>query len=245
MIIITTINLYSRVKASADSINAHLDKNILPKEILQRIAEDLDRLAAPGFDTTVSIRNKFLNGYNLSQLIIENKYYDNQDRPQTFEKVTWQADYDSFEDAIILYRAHSGLQLEDPVIDADENTPNSQADYQSRGLELFVPLATGITFFNIQALEKEKPLPSWSKKELPKAVVLTISFAPFVEDFDGSLIILDEDKITRTVAVDRTRKITYKFMPKEFDLEDDQEQKDPNEPTGSDIATEQDNETER
>jgi len=247
MIIIATINVYGRVKATADSINAHLDENILPKEILQRIAEDLDTLAAPGFDTTVTIRNKISNTYNVSQLIIENKFYDAQDKPQTFQKVTWQAQYDAFEDAVILYRAHSGLQLEDPVIDADKSTLNSQAYYQNRGIDLFVPVASGITFFKIEVLENDRLLPAWSKTELPKAVFVTISFAPFIEDIDGSFYIPEEDKISRTIAVDRTRKIAYKFLSKEFDLEEEleQDQQDPNSLTSSDIEPEPVNETER
>ena len=247
MIIIATINVYGRVKATADSINAHLDKNTLPKEILQRIAEDLDRLAAPGFDTTVTIRNKIDNTYNVSQLVIENKYYDTQDKPQTFQKVTWQAEYDPFSDSIILYRAHSGLQLEDPVIDADKSILDSQAYYQDRGIDLFVPLASGITFFKIEVLENDKLLPAWSKTELPKAVFVTISFAPFVQDIDGSFYIPEEEKISRTIAVDRTRKIPYKFLSKEFDLEEEleQDQEDPNSLTSSDIQPEPTDETER
>ena len=247
MIIIATINVYGRVKTTADSINTHLDKNTLPKEILQRIAEDLDRLAAPGFDTTVRIRNKIDNTYNVSQLIIENKYYDTQDKPQTFQKVTWQAEYDPFEDGLILYRAHSGLQLEDPIIDADKSVLDSQAYYQDRGIELFVPLASGITFFKIEVLENDKLLPAWSKTELPKAVIVTISFAPFLQDVDGSFYIPEEEKISRTVAVDRTRKIPYKFLAKEFDLEEEleQDQQDPNSLTSSDIEPETVNETER
>ena len=247
MIIIATINVYGRVKATTDSINAHLDENILPKEILQRIAEDLDTLAAPGFDTTVTIRNKIDSTYNVSQLVIENKFYDAQDKPQTFQKVTWQNEYDPFSDSTILYRAHSGLQLEDPVIDADKSVLDSQAYYQNRGIELFIPLASGITFFKIEVLEKEKLLPAWSKKELPKAVVVTISFAPFVQDVDGSFYIPEEEKISRTIAVDRTRKIAYKFLSKEFDLEEElrQDQQDPNDLTSSDVEPEPVDETER
>lgn len=65
MIMIAALGIYNRVKTAAAAINQTLDENVLPTEILQRIAEDLDRLATPGFDTTISIENKLdVSGYN-------------------------------------------------------------------------------------------------------------------------------------------------------------------------------------
>ena len=230
LLIIATVTIHGQVKTSSAKINKHLDENALPTEILQRIAEDLDRLAAPGFDTTVTIKSRFTSNYVLSQLIIENKYYDSKStpKPHTFEKIIWQTNYDSFEDALILYRAHAGLSLEDAVIDAgggDEVNTFSQAAYQERGVNLFVPLASGITFFKFEAMENDRLYSAWAKTELPKAVVASISFAPPQETLEGTFEVLQEDIFTRTIAIDRTRKISYKLTLQEFDM---QIQDDPN-----------------
>jgi hypothetical protein len=229
MLVIATISIYTRTRTSAEKINSRLDKNTLATEILQRIAEDLDRLATPGFDTTITITNKFDEGYNVSQLVIEKKFYgiEIRARAKTFEKVIWQTNYDSYEDALILYRAHSGVNLEDRTIDADESSETSLLAYQKRKEVLFVPLASGITFFKIQGMSGGKLVNRWKSSALPKAIVVTLSFAAPFETVSGELEVEEEQKITRTIAVDRTRKIKYKFVRKEFDSEDF-EPEDPN-----------------
>lgn len=230
MLVMATISIYTRTRTSAEKINSRLDENTLATEILQRIAEDLDRLAIPGFDTTIKITNKFDEGYNVSQLVIEKKFYGigTQAKPQTFEKVIWQTNYDSYEDALILYRAHSGVNLEDRTIDADESSETSLLAYQKRQEVLFIPLASGITFFKIQVMSGERFLDRWSSSSLPKAIVVTLSFAAPFETVSGELEVEEEQKITRTIAIDRTRKIKYKFVRTEYDNKDF-EPRDPNE----------------
>ncbi len=230
MLVMATISVYTRTRTSAEKINSRLDENTLATEILQRIAEDLDRLATPGFDTTIRITNKFDEGYNVSQLVIEKKFYgiEIRARAKTFEKVTWQTNYDSYEDALILYRAHGGVNLEDRTIDADESSETSLLAYQKRREVLFIPLASGITFFKIQGMSSGKVLDRWSSSSLPKAIVVTLSFAEPFETVSGELEVEEEQKITRTIAVDRTRKIKYKFVRTEYDSEDFEPQ-DPNE----------------
>jgi len=228
MLVMATISVYTRTRTSAEKINSRLDENTLATEIFQRIAEDLDRLATPGFDTTITITNKYDEGYNVSQLVIEKKFYGigAQAKPQTFEKIIWQTNYDSYEDALILYRAHSGVNLEDRTIDADESSETSLLAYQKRQEVLFIPLASGITFFKIEVMLGGKFLDRWSSSSLPKAIVVTLSFAAPFETVSGELEVEEEQKITRTIAVDRTRKIKYKFVRTEYDNEDFE---DPNE----------------
>ena len=237
MLVMATISVYSRTRTSAEKINSRLDENTLATEILQRIAEDLDRLAIPGFDTTIEVTNKFDEGYNVSQLVIEKKFYgiETRAKPQTFEKIIWQTNYDSYEDALILYRAHSGVNLEDRTIDADESSETSLLAYQKRQDVLFIPLASGITFFKIQAMSGGKVLDRWSSIYLPKAIVATLSFAAPFETVSGELEVEEERKITRTIAVDRTRKIRYKFVRKEFD-DEDFEPEDPNDIGTTDVS---------
>ena len=226
MVMIAALTVYGRVKAAAASVSQKLEDRTLPREILQRIAEDLDRLAAPGLDTAVTINNKFQSGYNISQMIIENKIYDKDDKPRIYEKIVWQSSYDPFEDALILYRSHSGLNLEDKVI-ADAE----QLEMQELETELFIPLCSGITYFTIQVPKDEKFLKKWTdEKKLPKSVEVTISFAePFQAD-GGELDVYEEDKITRTIAIDRTRKIKYVFVKRDL-AEEYKVETDPNEIT--------------
>jgi hypothetical protein len=50
---------------------------------------------------------------------------------------------------------------------------------------------------------------------------VTISFADPVETLMGTWEVLDEDKVVRTIAVDRTRKIKYVFVKVEEEEEEE------------------------
>ena len=213
MVMLAVLGIYGQVKKAAASINDRLDENDLATEILQRIAEDLDRLASPGFDTSISVKNKTdSSGYNLSQLIIANNIFDKDNKPQTFEKVVWQSSYDEFADTLVLYRSYGGIALEDKVI-----TDEIQADRQDRGEELFIPLCSGMTFFRIE-VPGAKGTSTWTTGKLPKSVRATISFAEPYETETGDFEVAAEDMITRTIAIDRTRKIKYVFVKKDFEI---------------------------
>jgi hypothetical protein len=234
MLVLAALGIYNRVRASAAAINQTLDKHLLATEVLHRIAEDLDRLVAPGSGTTISIVNKLdASGYNITRLIIENSVYGDNNKPRTFEKITWQTYYDLFEGFLILYRCHDGLNPEDSVL-----TDDLEAERQKAGTSLFIPLCTGITFFKIQApvvnnLAQEimqrqnnnapgrqqdsgKFIDRWTDKTLPNAVTVTISFAQPYETVTGRLDVPEDEKISRTIAIDRTRKIPYRFIERDF-----------------------------
>ena len=224
IIMIATLKVHSRVRHVTMSINNKLDENRLTSEVLQRIAEDIDKLAAPGFDTKVSIQNKTEAGFNKAQLIIENKIYDTSNKAKTFERITWHAYYDPFLEEMILYRSHGGIALEDKLLDVitpeGDEEARSLADRQRLGNEPYIPICSGMTLFEIKALVDEKYSSSWTSDALPNAITINISFAPFVETETGEFEIPAEDIFTRTVAVDRSRKIKYKFIAREFDIED-------------------------
>lgn len=217
MIAVAVLNVYSRAQSTIASIDTRIDSQALPNEILQRIAEDIDRLTLPGLDTRVAVANKFDGFYNLSQMTITTQYYDSGNPPkaQVFEKVVWQSAYDPVEDALILYRSHTGLNLADKIVDQD------LAKQQRGGRELFIPVTTGITFFEIVMPRSNTLLREWKLSTLPPAIRITISLAAPQEDWaTGDLVVFDEDKITRTVAIDRTRMISYKFVRQEFKLDE-------------------------
>jgi len=213
MILIGTLAVYNRTRSDAAVILGKLDENRLADEVLQRIAEDVDRLAAPGFDAAVQIRNKLDNGFYSGQLIIENKYYGSGEspKPEIYERVVWQSLYDAFENAMILYRMHEGLNVEDKIL--DENKEPSE-------LTLYIPMASGMTFFELQAVENQELVPNWAQEKLPKGIRIGISFASMEEGLDGRWAVPEEKIQYRTVAIDRTRVIAYKFKPKVFDAND-------------------------
>ena len=218
----------SRTKRAAASINRKLDSKVLPKEILQRIAEDLDRLAAPGFNVAVTIENKLSNNYNIARLIIESKYYNSATIPvpKTFEKVVWQSIYEPLDDALTLYRSHSGIHLEDKIID------RKLGQMQQGGAEIFVPICTGITFFEILVPRGKEELKRWIQNSLPPNLLVRVSLADFVENEFGEFEIPQGEIVSRTIAIDRTRKIAFKAVRKQFGLKDPADRlpdEDPNE----------------
>ena len=240
MIMLASFTIYGRVRAATVAVNATLDRNVIPTEILQRIAEDLDRLASPGLGTKIAFANRFdSSGYNIARLVIQNTVYGEKNKPRIFEKIIWQTYYDYFEDALILYRSHNGINLEDKVI-----TDDAQLELKEMNADYFIPLCSGITFFKIQVpvvkvfgenvklpgmdevwLDEEEEeeeifIDRWITDKLPKAVTVSISFAEPYQAVTGELEVLDSEKVTRTIAIDRTRNIKYRFVEKDFGLED-------------------------
>jgi len=211
MVLIAVLSIYSRAGRSAAAITRKLDNARLPSEVLQRIAEDLDRIIASGSDTRITIENKLDNLYSTARLTILKNYYDKASKPQTFEEIIWQTSYDYDSDGLVLYRSHSGVGLEDKLL--DEKRESWEKGYP------FVPICDGVTFFKIQVPRDEDFLDRWSGP-LPHGIVVTISFAEPFKTVAGDLDVPEEEKITRTIAVDRTRKIKFIFVKKE-DEEDE------------------------
>jgi len=217
MVVVAVLGIYSRVRASAVTILDRLQANRLQTEILQKIAEDIDRLAAPGFDAVINFQNKLDNGYRSARLVLENSYYGNDDKKDTYERVVWQTSYDPLDDTLILYRMHGGLNVEDKILEKD---PESSAS-----ADLFIPVAAGVTYFELKAQEGENVLGAWTSGTLPKAVRVGISFAFPQELEDGSVGVPEADIFYRTIAIDRTRLIPYEFVKKKFAMPEE----DPNE----------------
>jgi type II secretory pathway pseudopilin PulG len=216
VIILAVLGIYNRVRASAVVILDRLEQNRLQTEVLQKIAEDIDRLAAPGFDAIINFQNKVDNGFRSAQLILESSYYNNRDQKTTYERIIWQTSFDPLIESMILYRMHEGLNVEDKVL---EKNPE-----MSPGSGLYIPVADGVTYFELKAQQGEQVLGAWNSETLPKGVRVGLSFEPLRELYDGSIGVPEEDVTFRTIAVDRTRLIPYQFIKKDFDLPEE----DPN-----------------
>ena len=241
MVIVAVFAIYDRARCASDSITQKLDEYVLPSEILQKIAEDIDRIAGPGADVKITIGNSFQSGLPAAQLIISSQTTDKDGQPQILEKVAWQTDYDRPTGRLILYRSHSGEIWEDNLLDEDQRenwTPDRQ---------LFVPLCTGISYFKVQVpqplnlapngsdtdqpasarslrnqnsyqndqqFEEQKFYDVWNQAKLPPAIVVTISFANPIEGRGvGGAEVLDEQKIKRTIVLDRSKKMNFVYVP--------------------------------
>jgi prepilin-type N-terminal cleavage/methylation domain-containing protein len=215
MILVAVLSIYSRAETSAAAITRKLDSSRLPSEVLQRIAEDLDRIAAPGADTKITIENKFENGFSTARLTVLNTIYNNKSEKQTFEKIVWQASYDKDANGLILYRSHSGIALEDKLLDEQKE------DWER---ELFVPICAGVTFFKIQVPTGENFQDDWTSDSLPLGIVVTISFAEPFKTLAGTLEVPENEKVIRSIAVDRTRAIKFVLVKKGDEEQGDVEQ---------------------
>ncbi|MHC4396429.1 MAG: PulJ/GspJ family protein [Planctomycetota bacterium] len=222
MVLVAVLAIYSRAERTVASITHKLDSRLLPHEVLQRIAEDLDGIIGSNSDTRIVIKNKFDGLYSSARLEILKTINDNKNKPLTFEKIVWQSsyDYDSWAEGLVLYRSHSGITVEDKLL--DEERTDREKEYP------FVPICEGVTFFKIQVPRGEDFLDQWSSSSLPKGITVTISFAESFKTVTGTFDVPDEEKITRTIAVNRSRKIKFKIVKKEFDelgqeIKEDQE----------------------
>lgn len=215
MVLVAVLSIYSRAETSAAAITRKLDSSRLASEVLQRIAEDLDRTVAPGADTKVTIDNKFENGFSTARLTVLKTIYDSKNKKQTFERIIWQTNYDNDANGLVLYRSHSGIALEDKLLDEHKE------DWEK---ELFVPICTGITFFKIQVPRGEDFQDRWTSDSLPPGIVATISFAKPFKTLAGTLDVPDEEKVTRNIAIDRTRKIKFVLAKKEDEEEQGNEE---------------------
>jgi prepilin-type N-terminal cleavage/methylation domain-containing protein len=213
MVLVAVLSIYSRAETSTAAITRKLDSARLPCEVLQRITEDLDRIGAPGADTKVTIENKFENGFPTARLTVVKTIYNNKNEKQTFEKIIWQTSYDNDVNGLVLYRSHSGIALEDKLLDEQKE------DWEK---ELFVPICTGVTFFKIQVPQGEEFQDSWASDSLPAGIVVTISFAGPFKTLASTLDVPENEKITRHIAVDKTRAIKFILAKKE----DEEEQGD-------------------
>jgi len=213
MVIVAVLGIYRRAEQSAASVTRKLNISRIPGEVLQRIAEDLDNVISASSDVTITIENKFENIASAmllpaARLAIKRTIRDSSDKEQTFEEIIWQSsyDYESGINGLVLYRSHSGINLEDKILEKNK-------DKFER--ELFVPICSGLTFFKISAITGKDPVERWNGSP-PRGIVVTISFAEPYKKADGTFDVPDEEKIIRTIAIDRTRKIRFDTSTGDF-----------------------------
>lgn len=206
LVMVAVLGIYHQAEKSVTAVTHRLDDSRLPGEVLQRIAEDLDNIISSSSDAKITIDNKFENVASAmlipaAKLVITRTVEDSKDKEQIFKEIIWQSSYD-FEGAsnsLTLYRSAGGLDMEDKVLEKYKDDVEREA---------FVPICSGITFFKIGALSGKEPIERWNGTP-PRGIVVTISFAEPYKKADGTFDVPDEEKITRTIAIDRTRKIRF------------------------------------
>jgi hypothetical protein len=173
---------------------------------MQKIAEDLDRVPAAGSDTKLVVAwNKLEHSYPTARLEIQKTVYDKQNKKQMLEEIIWQAgyNYDGVEDGLVLYRSYRGLIKEDKLL--DDKRESWENDYS------FIPICSGLTYFKIEVPVGEELKDEWTGSAPPKAIIVTMSFAEPYESVSGGYEVDEEDKVKRTIAISRTRKVAFKI----------------------------------
>ena len=203
MVLVAVLGIYSRAESVSSTITRSFEYARVPNEVLQRIAEDLDRMIDSDASTKVTINNKFVRGYPTAQLTITKTIVDSKKSINVLERIIWQTNYDYDANGLILYRMRTsevGL-LEDKLLDAER---------ESWEQELFIPICEGITFFKVQVLRNEQVIDKWDGK-LPPGIEVVISFAEPFKTIDNTWDVYEEQKFRRIIAVDRTRKLKLKI----------------------------------
>ena len=199
MVLLAVLALYNRGQSGSAAMIGKMESSRLPREVFQRIAEDLDRVASGGQGVQIDILNKLQDGLSAAKLEIFKPINDSKDQQQTLEKIVWQSSTDPESGLLTLYRSHSGIAMEDALLD------NQKEPFQR---EVFVPICSGITFFKIEVPKGDTPLDRWTEG-IPPAIRFTMSFAQPYKTVSGTFDVPEEEKIVRTIAVDRTRRPAF------------------------------------
>jgi hypothetical protein len=228
MVLIVVLALYNRGQSGSAAVIDRMESSRLPREIFQRIAEDLDRVVGAGQGTQIDILNKLQDGFSVAKIEIFRNILDAKDESQIFEKIVWQSSVDPDSGLLTLYRSHSGIALEDTLFDAQKET------WQR---EVFVPICAGITLFRIEVPKDETTIDRWTGEALPPAVKVTLSFAQPYKTVAGTFDVNEESKLVRTIAIDRTRKLVFNIPALDVNQSADaNKNSDANQPTDANQA---------
>lgn len=207
MILVAILTIYGRASQAADAVLRKIDAPAWTSEVLQLLAEDLGRTLGTD-DVTVQIRNGFDNKFQRAELVLKRTYHDSENKEQTLEQITWRAGYDheGQTPGLVIYRSYEGVAQEDKLLDDNRD--------EVEKFSPFVPICRGVTFFQIQACKGEQLIDQWPASPPPPGVRITISFGRPYETVGGSYDVDEQDKVSRTVAIDPMRKIAFALAPR-------------------------------
>lgn len=209
LVLIAVLGIHNRIQQATASILSGLDGILLPSEVLQLIAEDLERSVGTNAGLEVKVGSKYEKGYSISQLVIRRTIKttkSNKTQEEVLEEIVWQGDVDLDTGRIVVYRRHQGMFLEDRLLG------QQRTEFELRSPP-FVPVCGGLTQFSIMARQGDTWVDQWPGPAPPAGIQVTISYAEPHETPSGELEVPEEDKIIRTIAIDRTRKIRLDTRP--------------------------------
>ncbi len=233
LVLVAVLAMHNRAYDSITGVLKKVEAARLPAEVQQRIAEDLDALTSADRDVRVRLESKLSNGITLTRLGIVKVIRDSKNQPLTVESILWQTDLDPQTGILTLYRSHGGLKMEDKLL--DERKESYQREY-------FIPVCEGLTMFKIQVVQGSELVDQWTHTLLPPGLVVTMSFGEQFRTTTGFIDVAEQDKVVRTIAVDRTRKIQFNIPePIAVDANDaNQAPRDSNQPAPGQTGDAQD-----
>ncbi|MFC1652170.1 type II secretion system protein J [Planctomycetota bacterium] len=199
LVMTTAFTFYNRIQQATGAVMQHLEGLNLPAEVIQLIAEDLDKLVAIETATRVMLESKPDGGLTVVRLTIEHSIKDEENKDLLLDKIVWQSGVDASTNRLTLYRAHMGKLYEDPLL--DRKRPDRDSFYP------FIPVCTGLTVFRLEVPQVgEAYVDRWQSSALPPGIRVSLSFAEPRDSVQGIIDVEEEDLIQRTIAVDRIRK---------------------------------------
>ncbi len=213
MVLTAILTIYGRVNQAAEAILTKVEDPAMATEVLQRLAEDLDRVQSGQKDVTIQIRNGLDHNFARAQLVIRRTMRNSKNEEKVFEEITWRAGYDyEGSSGLVIYRGHEGIDKEDKLLDSKRETWEDSYP--------LVPLCRGVTYFRLEVPRGDDFVDQWTEGTLPTGVKATISFAQPHETVQGAWDVYEEEKITRTIAIDKTRNIRFVMAGAETDVND-------------------------
>jgi hypothetical protein len=178
--------------------------------VLQRITEDIDSVTGQGAGASVKLETKTNSeGYKAGRLEIVRGYYNDDGERKLLEKVVWQSSYDieSDQEGLVLYRSHTGPASKDPLF--EQWRAEWEEDFS------FIPMCEGVTYFSVQAVQGDNVVDEWDEDSPPTGVKITISFAEPEQTMTGEWEVPESERTSRTIAMDKTREITFDIFKEE------------------------------
>lgn len=217
MVLISVLGIYNRAESSVSAIRNRLEKTRKPREVLQRITEDIDSVAGQSGGAAVKLETKTnSDGYTTGRLEIVRGYYNDDGEKQLLERVVWQSSYDieSDREGLVLYRSHTGPASKDPVF--EQWRAEWEEDFS------FIPMCGGVTYFSVQAVQGDNVVDEWDEEFPPNGIKVTVSFAEPEQTVGGEREVPESERVSQTIAVGKTREITFDI----FEESEDRQQED-------------------
>jgi type II secretory pathway component PulJ len=208
LVLIAVMTIYSRAEHTAAALTRSLTDSRRPYEALQLMAEDLDKMISNESDTNIIMINRYINNYAAAIFAVQVHHKDATNKDQQYEQITWQCNTNKERDIndLVLYRCYEGIAPEDNLLDKNRDISEKN---------VYVPICSGVTYFGIDVITGDDKTSKVWPNGMPLGIILTISFAKPYKDVDGRYNVPEDKKYSRTIALDKSRKI-------KFDIQEDE-----------------------